>query len=159
MRKEPALSDTIRAKEFIVVDDQGQERAKFGVDGTAVKLCMQGECGSHIGLALGDGNNASFEFCSGGRTIRLQIDRHRASLKLTDHADPVASCGLTIDSAGAWVYAEATPEVGVRLLSNRGGEGTSVWLAEKHTVDGEQAIQTRYIRPNLKEDCSGGWWR
>lgn len=153
------MSETIRAKEFIVVDDDGRERAKLGADGDAVMLKMNGGRSSHISLTVSKNDSTCFEVHSGNRTIRLFIDGHRAQVKLTDHADPVASCGLTIDDAGAWVYAEATPEIGVRLLSNRGGEGTSVWLAEKRTEDGEQMIQTRYLRPDAKEDSSGGWWQ
>jgi hypothetical protein len=120
-------------------------------------LNMDGGGSSNITLAVDNGGSTCFEFRSGTRTIRLLIDGPRAQIKLMDHANPVASCGLTIDDAGAWVYAEATPEIGVRMLSNRGGEGTSVWLAEKRTDHGEQMVRTRYIRPEPKEDSTGGW--
>lgn len=151
------MSDTIRAKEFIVVDDDGRERAKFGSHDGGVILNMDGGANSHISLQVNHEGSTCFEFCAGARTIRLLIDGHRAQIKLTDHADPLASCGLTIDDAGAWVYAEATPEIGARMLSNRGGEGTSLWLAEKRTDHGEQLVRTRYIRPDAKEDSTGGW--
>ena len=153
------MSDTIRAKEFIVVGDDGRERAKLGSYGDAVMLKLDSGGSSNITLAVDHGGSTCFEFRSGARTIRLLIDGHRAQIKLMDHANPVASCGLTIDDAGAWVYAEATPEVGVRMLSNRGGEGSSVWLAEKRTDDGEPIIRTRYMRPDAKEDSTGGWWQ
>jgi len=153
------LSETIRAKEFIVVDDDGRERAKLGAFGDAVMLNMEGGRRSNISLTVNNGDSTSLEFRSGDRTIRLFIDGHRAQIKLVDHANPVASCGLTIDDAGAWVYAEATPEIGVRMLTNRGGEGSSVWLAEKRTEDGEPIVRTRYIRPEAKEDSTGGWWQ
>lgn len=151
------MSDTIRAKEFIVVDDDGRERAKLGSHGDGVILNMEGGGSSQISLSASHGGSTCFELRSGARTIRLLIDGNRAQIKLTDHANPVASCGLTIDDAGAWVFAEATPEIGARMLSNRGGEGTSLWLAEKRTDHGEQLVRTRYIRPDAKEDSTGGW--
>lgn len=153
------MSETIRAKEFIVVDDSGRERAKFGAYGDVVTLNIDAGRSSSISLAVNHGEDSPcFELRSGDRTIRLVIDGHRAQIKIVDHTNPVASCGLTIDDAGAWVYAEATPEIGVRMLTNRGGVGSSVWLAERRTEDGEQVVRTRYIHPEAKEDSTGGWW-
>ena len=151
------MSETIRAKEFIVVGDDGRERAKFGCYGDAVILNMDGKSSSNITLAVNNGGNSCFEFRSGTRTIRLLIDGHRAQIKLMDEGNPEASCGFTVDDAGAWVYAEATPEIGVRMLSNRGGEGTSVWLSEKRMDQGELFVRPRYLRPEPKEDSTGGW--
>ena len=151
------MSDTIRAKEFIVVGDDGRERAKLGSCGDGVTLNLCGAGNSNITVAVDEAGNPRFEIRSGEKVIRLSIDGRRAQVKLTDHANPVASCGLTIDDAGAWVYAEATPDIGVRMLCNRGGEGTSVWLAEKRKDLGELMIRTRYIRPEVKEDSTGGW--
>lgn len=151
------MSETIRAKEFIVVDDAGRERAKLGSAEGGVALEMGAADGANVTLAVDDGGATRLEFRSGSRTVRLVIDEHRAQIKLKNLDQPESCCGLTLDGAGAWVYAESTPDVGVRLLSNRGGNGSLLWISEECAEHGEAIVRTRYIHPNPKEDRTGGW--
>lgn len=151
------MSESIRAKEFIVVDDTGRDRARFGCRDGAVSLDMAGASGANVVLAVDDAGNARFEFRSGPRTIRLLIDGQRVQVKLKNADVSQASCGLTLDAVGAWVYAESTPDIGLRLLSNNGGEAAVVWLSERGTDRGEPIVRTRYVRPNPREDSTSGW--
>jgi len=155
--EEPTLAESIRAKEFIVVDDEGHERATLGCRDGAVSLNMGRAGGPNVVLAVDDAGNARFEFRSGARSIRLLIDGQRAQIKLKNADAPQASCGLTLDAVGAWVYAESTPDIGLRLLSINGGQGAVVWLSEKGTDQGDPVVRTRCVRPNPREDSTSGW--
>jgi len=148
------VPDTIRAREFIVIDSEGRERAKLGAGDGAVRLEMGTGSGANMVLAVEDGGNARLEFRSGTRTIRVLIDQQRAQIKLRNNEAPESSCGLTLDGVGAWVHAEATPDVGVRILSNRGGEGTLVWLSEKRTEHGDPVVRTRCLHTDPREDST-----
>lgn len=153
------MPDSVRASEFIVTDENGRDRARLGTtaDGVSLKMQGTGEDAPVVELVLAESGDAKLEFRSGGRTIRLLIDEHRAQIKLKNHESPESSCGLTLDGAGAWVSAEASPDIGVRVLSNHGGDGAVVWLSERTREDGEAIVRTRYVRPDPRDDATGGW--
>lgn len=155
---EMTVHDTIRAKEFIVVDEQGRDRGRLAThDGATVLEIGEAHSGANLSVRVEPQGNAKVELRSGNRTIRLLIDQDRVQVKLKNAEAPAASCGLTLDSVGAWVFAESTPDIGLRLLSNDGGNGALVWLSEKNADQGDTFVRTRYLRANPKEDATSGW--
>jgi len=151
------VSETIRAKEFIVVDEQGRDRAKFGATEAGVSLEMANSGDARLSLSVSDSGHARLEIHSGTRMIRLLIDDHRATVKLKNDEQPASSCGLRLDGCGAWVYAEAAPDIGFRVLSNHEGRAASLWMSEKCSHRGESSVRTRYVRPNPSDDKLGAW--
>ena len=152
------MSDTIRAKQFIVVDDAGKDRAKLGMQNGAVGLELladDGQVGAE--LQLSERGDTTLVLRTGHRSAELQINDHRVSLRLKDEAKTHSSCGMSVDDAGAWLSADANPDVGVRILSKNDGQVTSVWLSETFTENNQTYVRTRYLRPDPDSDEISSW--
>jgi len=153
------MPDEIRATSFVVVDEEGNERARLGVDGNHVGLTLlaHGSTVAVVSLGVNDDGNAHLRLEKEGLKAELQIGDHKVSLKLADKIRAGTSCGMSVDDAGAWVVAEGSQHVGVRMMSKSDGEVTFVWLSEKVKRNGEDYIRSRYIRTEPEEDEVSGW--
>ncbi len=151
------MPNEIRATSFVVVDEEGNERARLGFFGNHVGLELLAHSSpvAVVSLGVNDDGNTHLRLEKEGLKAELQIGDHKVSLKLADKKG--ASCGMSVDDAGAWVVAEGSRHVGARLMSKNDGEVTFIWLSEKVKRDGEDYIRSRYIRTEPEEDEVSGW--
>lgn len=151
------MPNEIRATSFVVVDEEGNERARLGVVGNHVglELLAHGSPIAVVSLGVNEEGDMHLRLEKENLSAELQVGDHKVSLKLADKQG--TSCGLSVDDAGAWVVAEGSPHVGARMMSKNDGEVTFVWLSEKVKRDGEDYIRSRYIRTEPQEDEVSGW--
>ena len=157
--RDGVMADEVRAKRFLVVDDDGNERAILGASGNGVALEFRLADADQpsVALQLSDSGEAHLALTRGDHTAEIKLGKQGASVKLTHNAEPKSSCGLTLDHTGAWVVAEATHDIGIRLLCRADETASSVWLSETFSDDGEPCVRTRYLRPDPAEDKTAGW--
>jgi len=153
------MSDVVRAKSFVVVDDEGRERARLGMDRDQVGLDLVGlgDNQASVTLRLGAGGDVRLKLARLEQVIDFHISEHNISVKLSTEGETKSGCGLTVDRAGAWLVAETNNEVGVRAFCRNDGTATSVWLSETSQQDGETCIRTRFIRPDPQADQTTAW--
>lgn len=153
------MAQEIRAKRFVVVDDEGNERAVFGATscGLSLEFRLPGAAEPAVALQLSDDGDARLTLTRGDQTAEIKLGNQAASVKLCQAVEPKASCGLILDHTGAWVVAEATHDIGIRMLCRSDETASSVWLSETFPDAGETCVRTRYLRPDPAEDKAGAW--
>ncbi len=153
------MPDEIRAKRFVIIDDEGRRRAQLGVEGGGVglELFASDDDLPAVVLRLDDNGNTHLRLKRRGRIAELQVSEQKVSLKLSDELEAKSSCGMSVDEAGAWMVAEASPNVGVRILTKNDGQVTFLWLSETFTENDETYVRTRYLRADPREDKTSGW--
>lgn len=153
------MPDEIRAKRFVVVDDEGRRRAQLGVEGggVGIELFAPDDDRPAVVLRLDDNGNTHLRLERRGRIAELQVSERKVSLKLSDESEVKSSCGLSVDEVGAWIVAEASPDVGVRILTKNDGQVTFLWLSETFAENDETYVRTRYLRADPREDKTSGW--
>ncbi len=153
------MPDEIRAKRFVIIDDEGRRRAQLGMEdgGVALELFAPDEDLPAVVLRLEDNGNTHLRLKRQGRIAELQVSERKVSLKLSDEFDAKSSCGMSVDEVGAWMVAEASPDVGVRILSKNDGQVTFLWLSETFAENDETYVRTRYLRADPREDKTSGW--
>ena len=153
------MSDVIRAKKFVVVDDEGRERATLGMNGDRVGLELFASGGDQpaITLQLLDNGDTRLKLIRRELTAELKLCEHDVSVELSNASTPKATCAMKIDSAGAWLVAEASDEVGMRVLSRNDGTSTSIWLSETFRDGKETGVRQRFLQPNPNNDKTGAW--
>jgi len=144
-----------------VVDDNGCERAVLGLDGDSVGLTMLGAMGDQptVSIRLGDNGDASMKLTREGRSAQLLVAEHRVSFRLSNEATEPSTCSMAVDDAGAWVVTESDPGVGTHMHARRDGGLTVLWLSEHQFRQDESLLQSRYMRPDPKDDSISGWAR
>ena len=153
------MSDEVKAKRFVVVDDDGNERAILGASGkgVALELRLPGTEHPAVALQLSDDGEAKLTMSRGDQVAEISLLKQRASVKLCQTNENQSSCGMVLDHTGAWVMAEATHDIGIRLLCRSDESASSVWLSETFPDGGETCVRTRYLRPDPSEDKAGAW--
>lgn len=153
------MADEVRAKRFVVVDDQGNERAILGMgsNGISLELRTAGADRPAVALQLADSGDVCLTMIRDEQTAEIRLSRQNASVRLTQTTDPKSSCAMILDEAGAWVVAEVTRDIGVRILCRNDGTATSVWLSETYCEGDETCVRTRFVRPDPADDKAGAW--
>lgn len=152
------MSEVIRASQFVVVDESGRERARLGmVSGrVGLELIGPGEDSPCVELGLDDAGTGHLSLQRGPQRADLTVGESALSLRLSSGSKKSA-CGMCVDDAGAWLVAEATQDLGVRVLCRNDGQGTSIWLSEACAQGDESCLHTRYLRPDPAQDKASQW--
>ena len=153
------MQEEIRAKRFVVVDDDGCERAALGLEGDSVGLTMLGVKSDQptISIRLDDNGDAHLKLTQQGRSAELLVAEHRVSFRLSNEAAEPSTCSMAVDDAGAWVVTESIPGVGAHMHSRRDGSLTAFWLSEHQVKQDEKLLRSRYLRPEPNDDSISGW--
>ena len=153
------MQEEIRAKRFVVVDDDGSERAALGLVGDAVELTMRTTKDDQptVSIRLDENGDAHLKLTRQGRSAELLVAEHRVSFRLSNEAGKPSSCSMAVDDAGAWVVTEAIPGVGAHMHSKNDGSMTAIWLSEHQLKRDEELLRSRYLRPEPGDDSNSGW--
>ena len=153
------MSDEVRTRRLVIVDDAGNERAVLGFanKGVSLEFLQPGGDRPAVALQLLDNGEACLTLTHGNKTAEIKLAGRDASIRLMQSVEPKTSCAMRLDATGAWVVAEATHDVGARLLCRADESASSVWLSETFSDGGETCVRTRYVRPDPAEDKAGAW--
>jgi hypothetical protein len=152
------MSNVVRASQFVVVDESGRARARLGMIGGRVglELLALDEDGPSVEVGLDESGTGQLRLRRGEQRAELTVGERSLSFRLSCGSKKSA-CGMCVDDAGAWLVAEATEDLGVRILCRNDGQGTSVWLSESCEHGDETCVHTRYLRPDPGQDKASQW--
>ena len=153
------MSEEVRANRFVVVDENGNERAILGMGSQGVALELRAAEAEEPGVALqlADDGLAQLTMTRGKQRAEIKLTQRNATVRLFYRGKQKSSCSMTLDHTGAWLVAEATHDIGVRILCRNDETSSSVWLSETFRDGDETCTRTRFLRPDPAEDKSGAW--